>query len=798
MEFDSPSRRDFFKQASLAALGASLTPLWLTSGLAAHGATPLTGPRVDLLRLMARDFDRNTLKLFAVTSDPSRNRVFVAGILSQYISVLDGTTHAGIATLDTGITQNSYKYLAIDTTANRVYVRDTLNARLSSVNLGTGAITGPVNLPEGLGGIVADSARGLVYITTTEAPGFRVYDGATLQLVTSIASMGNALLSMVHDPSADELYLLDSSVPTTSESIGRIYKLPLATRSHTAITFAVSGAGRPSALARSRASGRFYVVVAGGITVLTSAGTTLHTRSLPGLEFQDMAFNDADRQLLVLFLEPVNEETRKYSASGGRLYAYAGDALSGPALTGAALAEISAFGRKPHTIHVNSATGRFYCAAGDDSTVWFGSSGSNQIGGIRIGDSIEHMVASPADGTLYMNSRLGGSYLAAYNPVSGSAAAFTAGTWPTGMEIDPTGQRLVVLNAWDSTISVFALPSRSLLSTIAIGLPRGTTDRLPDFAVDFTRQRAYASYPEFGQVAVVDLAAGVALAPFTVTGFATGDIDGGPNQIQIAVSDSAARLLVMSPSLLRLDVYNVSAAPVLVGSQSLPSSVTQTGGRPGWKLLFVDDERRRAFVAEVERDVETGALTGRALSHGQRVFAAHSSRNLYWAGAMEGGAINIYTFDRTTLSLAETYAAGSADTLAPDFELDSARGRLFVSHLVAAQFDAYTLPVSFTDNPLVVGSTKLKAVHITEMREAINVVRERYGLIAAAWTDTITAQPTAVKAVHLAEMRTALAAVYTARGVAPPTYTNAIITAGSTRIKAVDITELRSAIVAIQ
>lgn len=799
MEIGRPSRRDFLRQTSLAALAAGLDPFSLTSEVAARAVTTLTGARVELLRLMARAFDRNTLKLFSVTSDPVRRRLFVAGILSQYVSILDDSTHAGIATVDTGITQSSYKYIAVDTTANRLYVRDTLNATLSSVDLGTGMPIGkPVNLPTGMGGMVVDSARGLVYITTTEAPGFRIFDGATLGLVTSIASMGNALLSMVHDPTTDELYLLDSSVPNTSESVGRIYRLPLATRSQTAITFAVSGTARPGGMARSRASGRFYVVVAGGITVLTSTGATLHARSLPGLEFQDITFNDADRRLLALFLEPVNVESGKYSASGGRLYAYSGDTLSGPALSAATLSEIAAFGRKPHTIHVAGATGRFYCAAGDESTVWSGSSGSNTIGGIRVGESIEHMVASPADGTLYMNSRLGGSYLAAYNPVSGAAASFTAGTWPTGMEIDPAGQRLVVLNAWDSTISVFALPSRTLLSTIAIGLPRGTTDRLPDFAVDFTRQRAYASYPEFGQVAVVDLAAGVALAPFTVTGFATGDIDGGPNQIQLAVSESAGRLLVMSPSLVRLDVYDVSGAPAFVGSQTLPSSVTQTGGRPSWKLLFVDDERQRAFVAGVERDVATGALTGRELSQGQRVFAAHSSRNLYWAGAMEGSAINIYTFDRSSFSLVETYAAGAADVLAPDFELDAARGRLYVSHLVAAQFDSYTLPVAFTDDPLVVGSTRLKGVHITEMRDAINIVRVRYGLTSAAWTDTITAQTTAPKAVHLTEMRTALAAVYTTRGVTPPTYTNATITARSTPIRAVDVTELRSAILAIQ
>lgn len=102
---------------------------------------------------------------------------------------------------------------------------------------------------------------------------------------------------------------------------------------------------------------------------------------------------------------------------------------------------------------------------------------------------------------------------------------------------------------------------------------------------------------------------------------------------------------------------------------------------------------------------------------------------------------------------------------------------------------------TYTDDPLSAGSTAIKAVHITELRTAINTLRSRYSLGAYTWTDgTLTTGSTAVKALHVAELRTALNAVYTAASRTLPTYTDPTITATSTAVKAVHITEIRNAI----
>jgi hypothetical protein len=102
---------------------------------------------------------------------------------------------------------------------------------------------------------------------------------------------------------------------------------------------------------------------------------------------------------------------------------------------------------------------------------------------------------------------------------------------------------------------------------------------------------------------------------------------------------------------------------------------------------------------------------------------------------------------------------------------------------------------AFTDDPLVRRVTVAKTVHITELRQAIDELRIRYGLAAYAWTDpTLAAGTTPIGQQHLADLRAALADVFTATGRPAPTYSDPTITPGVTVVTAAHIAEIRAAI----
>jgi hypothetical protein len=99
----------------------------------------------------------------------------------------------------------------------------------------------------------------------------------------------------------------------------------------------------------------------------------------------------------------------------------------------------------------------------------------------------------------------------------------------------------------------------------------------------------------------------------------------------------------------------------------------------------------------------------------------------------------------------------------------------------------------FTDDPLT-GGTIAKAVHVTQLRTAVNAMPAAAGLSAQAFTDAGLASGAPINAVHLTELRSALDQARATIGLGSISYTDPTIAAQSTRVKAAHFTELRNGV----
>ena len=87
----------------------------------------------------------------------------------------------------------------------------------------------------------------------------------------------------------------------------------------------------------------------------------------------------------------------------------------------------------------------------------------------------------------------------------------------------------------------------------------------------------------------------------------------------------------------------------------------------------------------------------------------------------------------------------------------------------------------------------MKAIHVTQLRTAVNAIR------AAANLDPLDSDATIgagliVRAQHLLDLRTGLDEARNMIGLGGLTYTDPTITAGATTIKAAHVTELRNGV----
>ena len=97
----------------------------------------------------------------------------------------------------------------------------------------------------------------------------------------------------------------------------------------------------------------------------------------------------------------------------------------------------------------------------------------------------------------------------------------------------------------------------------------------------------------------------------------------------------------------------------------------------------------------------------------------------------------------------------------------------------------------FTDDPILVGITSVKALHFTELRTVANLARVSASLSESQWITTAPASSGVVRAQQILEMRAVIDEARRFLGVLPLTYTDPALTVG-TKIKAIHLQEIRN------
>ena len=640
---------------------------------------------ISLLELQDRHIDENVLKIFSAAVDPVRNRIYVSGILTPNIAIMDGATESCIGTMDSGMGwEYSLKYLHIDYVKNYLYIIDGSKGELIRIDLNNGNIKGPIPIGSRSGIAAVDTKRGRIYITSRFSPHFSAYDGSTLNLLFKTDEMSEGTGDMVYNEKKDLLYILDFLNPKIN-----VFD-PKSNKIIEKITYDNSCCGGNSKqLAYDPERNSFFILVARHVEVVDYAGKSINSIDIEwGRDIERIAFEPDSKKLLVLTVD--KEKEGQVSGVGGHLEVYDPYSVN-------RFYDIS-FGKKPHRLEVNTANNKIYIPNGDASVLWSISTDTfDKATPIRVGDSIEQVVLSKNGEKLYLNSRLGGSYLIEYDTNSGSYQTFKSGTWPIPIRVDSNRENLFVLNAWDSTLSVYSLyPNRTLLSTISLGIPKGTTDRLPDMIVDSANGIAYVAYPEFGQIIVVDWKDNIIIKTINIMEFKKGEAGGGPGDIQLAFDENNNRLIVLLTQGTRIEVYDTSRNYALIKKIDV-SSINLKKVREGANvdLLFLDSDNNRLFVGPYEFDSVKLEPTGRVIQEGQRVFAFDPVENAYWASGvkLEGKIQNdiVGMIDAETLKARYVQTFGQAQTTKPSFAIDTNNRKLYVGYMAMAKLETYSI-----------------------------------------------------------------------------------------------------------
>ena len=99
--------------------------------------------------------------------------------------------------------------------------------------------------------------------------------------------------------------------------------------------------------------------------------------------------------------------------------------------------------------------------------------------------------------------------------------------------------------------------------------------------------------------------------------------------------------------------------------------------------------------------------------------------------------------------------------------------------------------VFFTDDPLIAGSTIVKAAQVNQLRTAANAMRAAAGMTAATFTDPTLSTSTIIRAVHMQQIRTALDEARATLLLPTLVYTEGTLTPTVSVIKAAFVQQMR-------
>ena len=637
----------------------------------------------------------NTLKGMSVVVDSAGDRVYVTGIMTDDVAVIDLSSGELVRTFQLPDHGQATKKLAFDDVRRElwavtnkqeptIWIADPDDGSLViSRNIGGDLREGARSYP--IKDMAMDPVAGRLYLVVSDVGGSRVavYD-RTLTEVDSLLE-GRQVVSIEWDSATDSLLAL--SAPVAAEAESEIFVLARGEESGmTRLSPEFGSTERPPAELAVDETGALYV--AGSRTIWKIDAATGEADWSAVLPYTVTAIDVSGSEVGVLHKYSDPDSSTVFVSQFTNLDRDSGELIA----TREARYEAS-------RMDVHPDSGQFVVGNGGDASVSVFESGTADGVHVKVGTAAEDVLITPDGNRLLALNRLGGSQLIEFDIRSGESRVVETVAWPVRMAAFEEDNVLFIFSHFEPVIEVRDLETLELLETISLaehGVVASYSDTLSDMSFASDGSLLVALQAEQGLVVVVDSASREVLAVTDLGGSLPGD---GPGRLNAAVD-------ISNPDDRRVFVYleDDSRLYRLQESHGFAASVEDSvevaidrdvQGTYAFRAVFHSSESDTVYAWNVAIDAET-LETGGTIEGVERV-VGESAGVLIGQHKVASGVNSIESLvvvDAGTGSVLHEQELAETEAMDAKVDWDLGSGRLAFSmpaasevHLVEWEYD---------------------------------------------------------------------------------------------------------------
>lgn len=607
----------------------------------------------------------NTVKGMSVAYDGKRRLVFVSGIATRYLMVIDPAQSHPSASIDLGVSGSHTSSMRVDETRRHLLWVGRTDESIRVIDVDTRKVLASrdqAGAPSGhhpVKDVALDPATGWIWIANLDNHTLTGYS-PDLKSTTTVPGLSGPI-SVAAAPGGDLLYVLDAR----GRSETRLLRYRPSARDVAVLQiYSGTSLSPPPKLVHVTPDGTILAVNREVRAYAPDRLQTLWTASLPVSPESVVSVNGT----AAFMLRKAGFE-RGYPESLVQLR---------DSSTGAALATVKVRFEASWAAADPEGERLFVGNGGDGSVSVISTSTRKVTSTIDAGNGAEGVAVDSKTGTKYILNRLGGSEIYVQESGSTKLKRWEAGKWPTELAVDPDRRRLFALSHYESAIYRWNLSSNSRMSSLSLGVPGNTGDSLCDFDYDAATGIAGAVFPETGYVAAADMAAGKILWARRFADFAVGP-DRGPGNAFVIVDGASSRLYVVWTAARRLCALELRTGATKK-EYSFPHSLDMTYAI---NAAYLDPTGERLFVGSDVIDLEALQLI-RSLSSVDKIFYADA--NIALGMALDADEVeSLVELDASTLAVKRQWSIVSTGMMRLVPTYDPTAGRIHFADLPNAR-----------------------------------------------------------------------------------------------------------------